>query len=179
MPTRLTTWITALLLLAMGGPAFAADKPNIVYLLADDLDWGDLGVNGGKIPTPRLDRLFKEGVRLDNFMGWCVYSPTRAMLLTGRHPYRVGTGPETGGEPAKQETTIAKAFKLCGYNTGIMSCSGTSRSGRSMQPIWASDCDPNRLERLVAEAIQQNARQGLSPWNLTCQTLPVPGSRRA
>lgn len=99
--------------------ASAADKPNVVYLLADDLGWGDLGVNGGSIPTPTIDKLFKDGVRLDNFMGWCVCSPTRAMLLTGRHPYRVGTGPETGGELAKEETTIAKAFKANGYRTGV------------------------------------------------------------
>ena len=66
-------------------PAAAAARPNVVYLLADDLGWGDLGVNGGSIPTPRIDRRFEEGVRFDNFMGWCVCSPTRAMLLTGRH----------------------------------------------------------------------------------------------
>ena len=99
------------------GPKTA--KPNVVYLLADDLGWGDLSANGGSIPTPRIDRLFQEGVRLDNFMGWCVCSPTRAMLMTGRHPYRVGTGPETGGELAKEETTIAGAFKAYGYRTGI------------------------------------------------------------
>jgi arylsulfatase A-like enzyme len=94
-------------------------KPNIVYMLADDLGWGDLGTNGGSIPTPQIDRLFQAGVRLDNFMGWCVCSPTRAMLLTGRHPFRVGTGPEVGGELAKEETTIAEAFKAHGYATGI------------------------------------------------------------
>ena len=94
-------------------------KPNIVYLLADDLGWGDLGANGASIPTPHLDRLFAQGVGLDNFMGWCVCSPTRAMLLTGRHPFRVGTGPEAGGELAKDETTIADAFKAHGYRTGV------------------------------------------------------------
>jgi arylsulfatase A-like enzyme len=94
-------------------------KPNIVYLLADDLGWGDLGVNGGSIRTPQIDRLFAQGVRLDNFMGWCVCSPTRAMLLTGRHPFRVGTGPEVGGELEKEEVTIAEAFKANGYRTGI------------------------------------------------------------
>jgi arylsulfatase A-like enzyme len=112
-------WFAALLLLTSGGEAFAADKPNVVYLLADDLGWGDLGINGGSIPTPTIDTLFKDGVRLDNYMGWCVCSPTRAMLLTGRHPYRVGTGPETGGELAREETTIAKAFKANGYRTGV------------------------------------------------------------
>jgi arylsulfatase A-like enzyme len=95
-------------------------KPNIVYLLADDLGWSDLSAHpGGSIPTPNIDRLFKQGVELRSFMGWCVCSPTRAMLLTGRHPFRVGTGPETGGELAKAETTLAEGFKANGYRTGI------------------------------------------------------------
>ncbi|MBY0457951.1 MAG: sulfatase-like hydrolase/transferase, partial [Gemmataceae bacterium] len=119
MTTRLAFGLAAFFLLGTAAPAVAADKPNVVYLLADDLGWGDLGVNGGSIPTPTLDKLFKDGVRLDNFMGWCVCSPTRAMLLTGRHPFRVGTGPEVGGELAKEETTIAKAFKANGYRTGV------------------------------------------------------------
>lgn len=106
----------ALLLAPLAG---LAAQPNVVYLLADDLGWGDLSVNGGSIPTPRIDRLFQEGVRLDNYMGWCVCSPTRAMLLTGRHPFRVGTGPETGGELATGETSIAEAFKAHGYRTGV------------------------------------------------------------
>jgi arylsulfatase A-like enzyme len=62
---------------------------------------------------------FKQGIELRNFMGWCVCSPTRAMLLTGRHPFRVGTGPEVGGELAKEETTIAEGFKANGYRTGV------------------------------------------------------------
>jgi arylsulfatase A-like enzyme len=70
-------------------------KPNVVYLMADDLGWSDLSSHpGGGIPTPNLDRLFKQGLQLNNFMGWCVCSPTRAMLLTGRHPFprRHGAG---------------------------------------------------------------------------------------
>jgi len=105
--------------LLLAPPAAVAAKPNVVYLLADDLGWGDLGVNGGTISTPRIDRLFREGVRFDHFMAWCVCSPTRAMLLTGRHPFRVGTGPETGGELAGEEITIAEAFQANGYRTGI------------------------------------------------------------
>jgi len=118
---RLSFAVFATCAIFTGGASAAsvADKPNVVYVMADDLGWGDLAVNGGDIPTPTLDKLFEEGVRLDNFMGWCVCSPTRAMLLTGRHPYRVGTGPETGGELAKEETTIAEAFKANGYRTGV------------------------------------------------------------
>ena len=103
-------------------PLCAADapKPNVVYLFADDLGWSDISVHpGGSIPTPNIDKLFKQGCELKNFMGWCVCSPTRAMLLTGRHPFRVGTGPETGGELEKAETTIAEGFKANGYRTGV------------------------------------------------------------
>ncbi len=112
---------TITLLGVLCGPSVAADaaKPNIVYLLADDLGWGDISAHGGGVPTPNIDRLFKQGVELRNFLGWCVCSPTRAMLLTGRHPFRVGTGPEVGGELAKEETTIAEGFKANGYRTGV------------------------------------------------------------
>lgn len=99
--------------------AAGATQPNVVYLLADDLGWGDLGTNGGSIRTPNIDQLFAQGVRLDNFMGWCVCSPTRAMLLTARHPFRVGTGPGVGGELAREEITIAEAFQAHGYRTGV------------------------------------------------------------
>jgi len=113
--------LTLALLLAPLAALHAAEspKPNVVYLLADDLGWGDLSRNGGKIPTPAIDKLFTRGVELQNFMGWCVCSPTRAMLLTGRHPFRVGTGPEVGGELAAEETTIAEGFKANGYRTGV------------------------------------------------------------
>ena len=64
-------------------------KPNVVYIMADDVGWGDLSVHDGGVPTPNIDRLFSRGVELTQFMGWCVCSPTRAMLLTGRHPIRL------------------------------------------------------------------------------------------
>lgn len=94
-------------------------KTNIVYIMADDLGWGDIGVHGGRVSTPNIDRFFKQGMELAQFMDWCVCSPTRAMLLTGRHPFRVGTGPEVGRELAKKETTIAEGFQANGYRTGV------------------------------------------------------------
>jgi len=129
-------------LLASLSALSAADpaKPNIVYLLADDLGWSDISTHpGGSIPTPNIDRLFKQGVELRNFMGWCVCSPTRAMLLTGRHPLRVGTGPETGGELEKAETTIAEGFKAHGYRTGVF--------GK-----WHNGEDPDTAEFRAAHA---------------------------
>jgi len=139
------------LLAFIAGPLFdpgvscaAMAKPNVVYIMADDVGWGDLSVHGGGVPTPNLDRLFKQGVELRQFMGWCVCSPTRAMLLTGRHPIRVGTAPEVGGELALEETTIAEGFKANGYRTGVF--------GK-----WHNGDDPNTPEFQAAftEAFKQ------------------------
>ncbi len=99
--------------------ATSPSRANVVYIMADDIGWGDLSAHGGGVPTPNIDRLFSRGVELTQFMGWCVCSPTRAMLLTGRHPIRVGTGPEVGGELDPAETTIAEGFKVNGYRTGV------------------------------------------------------------
>jgi len=108
------------LALLLSAPRLVAAPPNVVYLLSDDVGWSDISMHpGGSIPTPQIDHLFREGVELRNFMGWAVCSPTRAMLMTGRHPFRVGTGPETGGELPKEEATIAEGFKANGYATGI------------------------------------------------------------
>ena len=59
-------------------------QPNIVIILAEDLGWADVGYHGGRIDTPHIDRLAREGVRLENFHVYPLCSPTRAGLLTGR-----------------------------------------------------------------------------------------------
>jgi arylsulfatase A len=66
--------------------SFAA-KPNIIYILADDLGYGDLGCYGGKIiQTPRIDRMRAEGLKLtQHYSGSCMCAPTRSSLLTGLH----------------------------------------------------------------------------------------------
>ena len=67
-------------------------QPNIVFILVDDLGYGDLSVNGGTdIKTPNIDQLFKSGVTFNNFYSnSTVCSPTRASLITGRYPDLVG-----------------------------------------------------------------------------------------
>ncbi len=113
-------YIFSLFLCTLCSTTYAdSSKPNVVYIMVDDLGWGDISAHGGGVATPNIDRVFKQGIELTQFMGWCVCSPTRAMLLTGRHPFRVGTGPEVGGELEKEETTIAEGFKANGYRTGV------------------------------------------------------------
>ncbi|MHC4735992.1 MAG: sulfatase-like hydrolase/transferase, partial [Planctomycetota bacterium] len=72
--------------------AAKTQKPNIIIILADDLGWADVGYHGGRIATPNIDRLAREGVRLENFHACPLCSPTRAGLMTGRWPIRYGMG---------------------------------------------------------------------------------------
>jgi arylsulfatase A-like enzyme len=104
----------------------AAEKPNIVILLADDLGYADVGFHGCKdIPTPHLDALAQAGVRFTNgYVSGPYCSPTRAGLLTGRyqqrfgHEFNPGNG-ENAGLPTT-ETTIADRLKSAGYATGLV-----------------------------------------------------------
>ena len=68
-------------------PARAADRPSMIFILADDLGYGDLGCYGQKlIRTPRLDRMAREGLRFTDFYaGNTVCAPSRSVLMTGQH----------------------------------------------------------------------------------------------
>jgi len=78
------------LLAAAPGLARAADKPNIIVVLADDLGNADLGYRGSQIRTPNLDTLAKGGVRMESYYGQQLCTPARAALMTGRYPMRYG-----------------------------------------------------------------------------------------
>src|SRR3979490_1645467 len=66
-------------------------KPNVVFILVDNVGWGNIGVYGGTIPTPRLDKLASEGIRFNNYNVEVQCTPSRSAILTGRHPVRLGT----------------------------------------------------------------------------------------
>src|SRR5262249_53029320 len=88
--------LPAAAILCAAAPARAAEeKPNIVFMLVDNLGYGELGVYGGGIlrgaPTPRIDKVASEGMRLLNFNVESQCTPTRSALMTGRFPIRSGT----------------------------------------------------------------------------------------
>jgi hypothetical protein len=78
--------------------AGTAQPPNIIYIIADDLGWKDVGFHGSDVKTPNLDRLADTGVELEEFYVQPVCTPTRAALLTGRYPMRYGL--QTGAIPS-------------------------------------------------------------------------------
>ena len=101
----------------------AQDQPNIVFILADDLGYGDLGCFGHpSIETPELDRMASEGIRLTSFYAAApVCSPARVGLLTGRISSRVGVydwiPPGSDVHLPVEETTVAELLRSAGYET--------------------------------------------------------------
>jgi len=101
-------------------------RPNIVVILADDLGYSDLGCFGGEIETPALDALANNGVRLTHFYTTGRCCPSRAALLTGQYPHRVGLGHMAGndlarpgyrGRVAEDAVTLAETLSECGYRS--------------------------------------------------------------
>ena len=99
-------------------------KPNIVYILADDMGYADGGFNGGtQIQTPNLNRLAKAGTVLSSFYGQPVCSPTRSSLMTGRYVAHTGVytvvRPHAAWGLPLEERTLAQALREAGYETAI------------------------------------------------------------
>ena len=112
-------WTLALSLLC-APPAHSAEPPNIIYIMTDDLGYGDLGCFGQEvIRTPRLDQMAAEGLRMtDHYAGHTVCRPSRLVLWTGQH---VGSTGLIGNRPhslSGAEATVPKLLKAAGYATG-------------------------------------------------------------
>ena len=98
---------------------FASDKPHIILVMADDQGWGDMAYNGHPlVKTPNFDTAAASGLRFDRFYAAApVCSPTRASVLTGRTPNRMGVF-KWGYPMRPQEVTLAEVLKESGYVTG-------------------------------------------------------------
>ena len=112
--------LTALVLLFFASVSCAAEsaKPNIVFILADDLGWADVAFHGGNAPTPHLDKLAREGLELTQHYVAPVCSPTRSALMTGRCWSRFNvTTPQTERALPWDTVTLPRALKSAGYDT--------------------------------------------------------------
>ncbi|MER5933489.1 arylsulfatase [Streptomyces sp. NPDC002054] len=96
-------------------------KPNVVFILMDNVGWGDLSCYGGSVSTPRIDSIARDGLRFNNYTVEAQCTPTRSAILTGRLPVRSGTmrAPFGGGSYglAPWEYTLAELFSDAGYAT--------------------------------------------------------------
>lgn len=133
--------------LLAAGPAPSAERPNVIFILADDLGWGDLGSTGHPyIRTPHLDRLAAEGTVIRNFyVNSTVCSPSRAAFMTGRYPARLGFHHITSSLEVNQRrkvpdsldpdvTTVADVFRAAGYATAHFGKWHLGKYGASPQP---------------------------------------------
>ena len=117
-------------------------KPNIIFILADDLGWGDLGCYGSdKIKTPNIDRLAAEGMRFTSaYCGTSVCAPSRAALMTGLHmghnPIRSNreVNPEGQAPLPNGTVTVAQLLKDAGYKTATMGKWGLGFPGSGSEP---------------------------------------------
>ena len=119
--------LSLLALYNLGVLAFAKDRqPNVIFVLADDLGWAELGCYGNSFnETPHLDKLAKQGMRFTHaYAAAPVCSPYRAALLTGQHPARVGIldylRPNSSNALPVSQVTLPKILKRNGYATGMV-----------------------------------------------------------
>ena len=132
-------FLASLIVSAAPGPAAQTPRPpNVVLIIADDLGWADIGVNGSAFHlTPHVDALARQGLRFtDAYAPAPVCSPTRAALLTGKHPARLHITDWLPGRPDRpdqklarppmrpqlplEETTLAEALKPAGYTSALI-----------------------------------------------------------
>ena len=127
---RIARWRALMLVLLLTMPVgAAAEQPNFIIILADDLGYGDTSTYGGWIETPHLDRLAAEGMKLTDFhASGNVCSPTRAGLVTGRYQQRAGIPGVINADPAQpvhhtgletSDVTFAERLKEVGYSTAV------------------------------------------------------------
>lgn len=125
---------------AAGDPAAqqSAPRPHIIYILADDLGWKDVGFHGSDIKTPNIDTLARTGATLEQFyvQTWC--TQTRAAMLTGRYPLRYGLQTlvimqEHKYGLATDEWLLPQALKEAGYTTAII---GKWHLGHAKREFW-------------------------------------------
>ena len=167
--------------------AGASEKPNIIFLMADDMGYADPGCYGGKaIATPNIDRVAKEGVRFTQcYAGSPVCAPSRSVLMTGQHTGHtrvrgntskvggvVGLGGKKGRVPlAASDLTVAEVMKTAGYATGIAGKWGLGEPGTTGLPNaqgfdeWVGFLNQRRAHTYYPEYIWNNQHKVVLPGN--------------
>lgn len=121
-----------------------AGRPDVLLILADDLGFSDLGCFGGEIPTPALDQVARQGARLSQFYNTARCSPSRASLLTGKHPHQTGIGVLTrpdlpggyAGDLSSEHPTLAELLGAAGWRTWLSGKWHLSSDVREPRGSW-------------------------------------------
>ncbi len=163
-----------------------AGAPNVLLVMTDDVGFGASSAFGGPIPTPNLDRLARMGVRYNRFQTAAMCSPTRAALLTGRNPHRVGTGsivdlasdyPGYSARIPRSAASIAEVLKDNGYNTAFFgkhhNVPRKETSAAGPFDLWPNALGFEYFYGFIGGAINQ-----FEP-RLYRNTIPVDMSRRS
>jgi arylsulfatase A len=140
----------------MSGP----DKPNIIYILADDLGYGDLGCYGQeRIKTPNIDRLAEEGMRFTNhYAGSTVSAPSRCCLMTGKHSGKARIRGNKDVPLLPGDTTVAEIMKKSGYVTALFGKWGLGVLGTSGHP------NDKGFSKFVGYLDQTRAHNAYTDW---------------
>ena len=149
-----------LMLIASGASVQAeqrSDKPNVVLIYADDVGFGDVGVNGSElIPTPNIDRLAREGLNFtDAHSPASTCTPSRFSLLTGVHAFRHKVRILPPNAPLiipTDQTTLADVFKQAGYSTGIVGKWHLGLGAKGTPVDWNGQVKPGPIELGFDEA---------------------------
>ncbi|NQU20315.1 MAG: arylsulfatase [Candidatus Nealsonbacteria bacterium] len=171
--TCLLTLITVVLLVAAAG---AAERPNVIYIMTDDLGYGDLGCFGQqRIQTPNLDKLADEGMKLTDYYAGCtVCRPSRLVLWTGRHAGHTAINSNAGYVFKPEDVTVAELLHKAGYATGGVGKWAMGRPGSGGEPnqhgfdFWFGYLDqgeahnyyPPHLYRCAGEKVEQVPLKG-------------------
>lgn len=117
-------------------------KPNIIYILADDLGYGDVGCYGQKLlKTPRIDQLAAEGIRFtQHYSGSAMCAPTRSALMTGQHTGHTRVRKNGHGPLLDEDVTVAEVLKTVGYQTAAIGKWGIGEAETSGAP-WKQGFD--------------------------------------
>jgi arylsulfatase A-like enzyme len=147
------------------------ERPNIVFILADDLGYGELGCYGQRlIQTPRIDRMAAEGIRFtDCYAGCTVCAPSRCTLMTGLHTGHCRIRGNAQVPLATEDVTVAKVLRQAGYATGIIGKWGLGQPGSSGVPnrqgfdYWFGYLDQVHAHNYYPDYLWRNEEKVLLP----------------
>ncbi len=151
-----------------GAASAAAPRPNIIYIVADDMGWADVGFHGSDIATPNLDALANGGASLEQFYTLPMCTPTRAALMTGRYPLRYGL--QTGVIPgagtygvALDEYLLPQMLRDAGYATAMV---GKWHLGHAKAEFWPKQRGFDSFYGALVGEIDhfEHASHGVADW---------------